>query len=670
MGPQRFDELRLARDLPSPSALGLKILELTRDEDFEQAELVELLRSDPALSGRVLRLANGAVATEPVADVHQAAMRLGSKVVRNVALGFTLLETRVPGGGSFQGDLYWSRALAVAVAAQRLAEEAGLDPVSHFTLGLLAEVGQLALACVHTERYSRVWDDPRAARRVGLLALEAREFEIDHVEVGACLLRDWGLPESCVQTVLCAAGRLHGEVLERAAIERSAGVLRLALAMGRVLSNDPREPVVSRGVGLDELLAEAAALGRDASELLQLTSEVGEHWRSWAASTGVRALGDPLGDLSLALVQARLREPAPVPMVAPAPALEHDPFQEVGPGAEDPVDSAPAQPDRVLLVASRPGSLEVYEEAFREEELETLQASSHRAALELALHMHPQVVVVDAPGDPAPTLELLRVLRRSTVGRSLHLIVLTPSQAEGAAVGLLEAGADDVVAASASSRLLLARVRVGCRNAHERARLLRAERSSFRSAAEMGLLGRRLRSAALTDPLTALPNRRFGMQQLKKEWERSRRADQPLSIALVDLDHFKVINDQGGHDIGDAVLREVADTLGETSRAGDMVARVGGEEFLVLVPGGDLDTARVAAERLRGAVEGLPPLHLDEPRTLTISVGVAQREAWMRGVDDLLRAADQALYAAKAAGRNRVRLAPGRDASGPRAVSA
>lgn len=672
MGPHRFDELRLARNLPSPSALGLRILELTRQEDFEQAELVELLRSDPALSGRILQLANGAASGVPVADVREAAMRLGARTIRSVALGFTLLETRVPGGGSFQADLYWSRALAVAVAAQGLAEDAGLDPVTHFTLGLLSEVGQLALACVHTERYSRVWEDPRSARRAGLLALELREFEIDHVEVSACLLRDWGLPEAFVHALLASAGRLRGGEADHEAAERSGQLLRLAQALGRVLSNDPREPVVSRGVALDELLALAASLGHDASALLQRAAELGEVWRGWARTTGVRAIGDPLGDLSLALVQARLREPAPVPMVAPAAPLEHDPFA-VDPdspegGGEDGSEDAAARPDRVLLVEARAGALGPLEEALERGEYETLQARGHRAALELALHMHPQVVLIESPAEAGPALELLRVLRRSTVGRSLHLIVLTGATHEQVSVELLDAGADDVLVMPATARLVLARVRVGCRNARERARLLAAERSSFRSAAEMGLLGRRLRSAALTDPLTGLPNRRFGMQQLKQEWERSRRSGQPLSVALVDLDHFKAINDGGGHDIGDAVLREISETLGESSRAGDMVARVGGEEFLVLVPGGDLETAQVAAERLRRAVEDLPPLHLDQPLALTISVGVATREAWMRGTDDLLRAADQALYRAKAAGRNRV--CSGGEDSGPRAVSA
>lgn len=668
MGPHRFDELRLARNLPSPSALGLRILELTRGEEFEQAELVELLRSDPALTGRILQLANAAASGVPVADVHEAAMRLGARTIRSVALGFTLLETRVPGGGAFQADLYWSRALAVAVSAQGLAEDAGLDPVLHFTLGLLSEVGQLALACVHTERYSRVWEDPRAARRAGLMALELREFEIDHVEVSACLLRDWGLPDAFVHALLASAGRLRGGEGDHESAERSGQLLRLAQALGRVLSNDPREPVVSRGVALDELLGVAASLGHDASALLQRAADLGEIWRSWARSTGVRAIGDPLGDLSLALVQARLREPAPVPMVAPAAPLEPDPFAVDLDAPEVESEEGTARPDRVLLVEARAGALGLLEEALESGEYETLQARGHRAALELALHMHPQVVLIESPADPAAALELLRVLRRSTVGRSLHLIVLTGATHEEVSVDLLDAGADDVLVMPATARLVLARVRVGCRNARERARLLDAERSSFRSAAEMGLLGRRLRSAALTDPLTGLPNRRFGMQQLKQEWERSRRSGQPLSVALVDLDHFKTINDGGGHDIGDAVLREVSDTLGESSRAGDMVARVGGEEFLVLVPGGDLETAQVAAERLRRAVEDLPPLHLDEPVALTISVGVATREPWMRGIDDLLRTADQALYRAKAAGRNRV--CSGGEEPGPRAVSA
>ena len=118
MGPQRFDELRLARDLPSPSALGLKILELTRDEDFEQAELVELLRSDPALSGRVLRLANGGSRPSPwPTSIRPPCV----SAPRSCATSRWASPCSRPGCGRrpFQGDLYWSRALAVAVAAPR-----------------------------------------------------------------------------------------------------------------------------------------------------------------------------------------------------------------------------------------------------------------------------------------------------------------------------------------------------------------------------------------------------------------------------------------------------------------------------------------------------------------------------------------------------------------------
>jgi diguanylate cyclase (GGDEF)-like protein len=173
----------------------------------------------------------------------------------------------------------------------------------------------------------------------------------------------------------------------------------------------------------------------------------------------------------------------------------------------------------------------------------------------------------------------------------------------------------------------------------------------------MGLMGRRLRSAALTDALTGLPNRRHGMRLLETEWQRSDRGDHPFSVIAIDIDHFKKFNDLAGHDIGDAVLREVSSTLAENCRTGDAVSRMGGEEFLCVVGGARMDVAHIAAERLRYAVDQLPPIQLDEPMKITVSLGVAQREPWMRCIDDLLREADKALYVAKAAGRNRVSLA-------------
>jgi diguanylate cyclase (GGDEF)-like protein len=155
---------------------------------------------------------------------------------------------------------------------------------------------------------------------------------------------------------------------------------------------------------------------------------------------------------------------------------------------------------------------------------------------------------------------------------------------------------------------------------------------------------------ALTDPVTGLTNRRGGEEALAREVSRARRGGTPLSLVLFDIDHFKSINDQGGHAVGDRVLRGISDILGASQRGSDLAMRWGGEEFLVLLPDVGLSGARTFAERVREHVQNLV---VADAGRITISAGVAE----LRGEEDAAAAlarADANLYRAKAAGRNRV----------------
>lgn len=164
---------------------------------------------------------------------------------------------------------------------------------------------------------------------------------------------------------------------------------------------------------------------------------------------------------------------------------------------------------------------------------------------------------------------------------------------------------------------------------------------------------RKMSEMALTDPLTGLFNRRQMNQRLQEEAARFRRLGTDFSLIIADLDHFKEINDRHGHDMGDRVLARVALLFSEGLRAGDAVARWGGEEFLILLPGTHLNAAEEVAQRLRsaaqsrlGAIDGLGS-------ELTVTFGVATF-APFGSLEACLKAADEALYRGKAAGRNRV----------------
>ncbi|HJR74363.1 MAG TPA: GGDEF domain-containing protein [Luteimonas sp.] len=166
----------------------------------------------------------------------------------------------------------------------------------------------------------------------------------------------------------------------------------------------------------------------------------------------------------------------------------------------------------------------------------------------------------------------------------------------------------------------------------------------------------RLNELARLDALTGLDNRRQFDDTLLREWHRAKRIDEGLSVLLIDIDHFKRINDTYGHPAGDLYLREVAQTLARcATRASDAIARYGGEEFAVVLPGASLDQARRIAQRMRIEVEDLRLASPAAGGVVTVSVGIGAAER-IAGADPapLLRAADQALYEAKRGGRNRV----------------
>ena len=170
------------------------------------------------------------------------------------------------------------------------------------------------------------------------------------------------------------------------------------------------------------------------------------------------------------------------------------------------------------------------------------------------------------------------------------------------------------------------------------------------SQAEIAKQNEKLQYLATRDPMTGCYNRRSFFENFDKTWSGSFRYDHPLSCVLVDVDHFKSINDNFGHAMGDEVLKEVAAALLATARDSDVVCRYGGEEFCVLLPHVDIDGAKKAAERFRLAIADLEFKEL----TVTASIGCSDRMQGADSAEGMLEQADQALYKAKRGGRNQV----------------
>jgi diguanylate cyclase (GGDEF)-like protein/PAS domain S-box-containing protein len=171
---------------------------------------------------------------------------------------------------------------------------------------------------------------------------------------------------------------------------------------------------------------------------------------------------------------------------------------------------------------------------------------------------------------------------------------------------------------------------------------------------EIGLLQSKLREQAIRDPLTTLFNRRYLEETLERELARAAREDYPVCVIMIDLDHFKRVNDTYGHEAGDEVLKALAVTLSEQCRRGDFACRYGGEEFVIVMPNINTDTAYERAETIRESLNSLHVPYGHYNLSVTISMGIACYPVNGDTREAILRAADQAMYGAKEAGRDHI----------------
>jgi diguanylate cyclase (GGDEF)-like protein len=315
----------------------------------------------------------------------------------------------------------------------------------------------------------------------------------------------------------------------------------------------------------------------------------------------------------------------------------------------------------VLVVDDEPTSLRLVDALLKKEGHEVTTATNGHEALALALENPPQMVVTDWMMPGMDGVQLCRHLRSNDAGRDLYILILTGRSEEERIVEAFEAGADDHVAKPVNQKLLLARIRPGVRVIKLQESLRAQVRQKEEANRKLAVEKRRFKVASMTDALTELPNRRYAMKRLEKEWATSERSGLPLSVILLDIDHFKKVNDTYGHDVGDEVLKSTANAIHRVLRTSDTCTRMGGEEFLVICPGTPLDGAVLLADRIRAAVEAndVPWKGFDQ-RKVTISLGVGCTSlAGIDSIDELLKIADEAVYPAKGQGRNRVALPPG-----------
>lgn len=286
---------------------------------------------------------------------------------------------------------------------------------------------------------------------------------------------------------------------------------------------------------------------------------------------------------------------------------------------------------RVLMIFD--DDVDVEKQALEAIGLEVVGVSGGAAALISLQRSRPHVVIANSEVKGITSRELARMLAQTQESISLILAGRQEATLERR-LAALSLGISDYFQLPQERALL-----------SERTKQLVAEAQMIE----------RLRAEADLDSLTGLANRRRFRISLNHELERWRRYGVPCALLLLDIDLMKGINDKHGHTTGDLVLSYVADTLNEFSRDNDTAARVGGEEFTLLLAGASAEKAHGVAERLRTAISASP---VEGVGTVTVSIGVAACPAHANSERSLYAASDRALYAAKNSGRNRVEVAP------------
>lgn len=295
---------------------------------------------------------------------------------------------------------------------------------------------------------------------------------------------------------------------------------------------------------------------------------------------------------------------------------------------------------RILLVDDNPRSAGRMA-AMLAKVHETVLETDLQAALILAAEQRFDLVIVSLSLANADGLRLCSQIRSLDRTRHLPIVMLVDPGDDGRLLRGLDLGANDYLVRPIDGHEMMARVRTQIRRKRQSEHL----RMQLAESVEL----------SIKDALTGLFNRRYMEGHLKVLVEQSRVTRRPLSLLISDIDHFKQVNDTYGHASGDAVLKEFAARLRRNTRGLDLVCRLGGEEFVVLMPNTEMQRASQIAERIRSHVAAAPfQLEAGPSIPVTASVGVATIENSLDTSETLLRRADKALYAAKRSGRNRV----------------
>lgn len=645
LSEHRFLELKATGDLPSPTGVALTVLEHLQNKQVSTADITSTIQADPALAGRLLKLANSFSGSEensrPTVSLTETISRVGPSVTRHITLGLSVLSTNMDGQClGFDYQSFWSFSLAMGISTELLSEREKLFPRDEaFTVGLLSNIGRLGLANVYPDQYTKILEAHGDKPINQLLKAELKQFYTDHLEMAHAMLKDWGLPAVHYDAIygMYELDRLSSKNSRTKSLAQYLNIsARIASLCIHGSSKD--HPLYR------SLEKEAFQADIDSTELADLFKNTLNTWNDWSQL------------LEVPIQESVDYEEMSQQVGSSSEFIYLEQTQDIG------LD--------VLIADDDPDTAKLLYHQLTNAGHTVTIAKTGKEALQMAMENTPHLLITDLLMPEMDGLDLCQALRRTRIGQKMYIIVLTANTDEESLVKAFRAGADDYIEKPVRKNVVQARMRGGQRVFLLQQAVKDEQNENRRILAELAMANKHLERAALTDQLTNIPNRRYATSRLEQEWAASDRDKTALSCMLIDIDLFKNINDQYGHDAGDSVLYEVAQALRSAARVDDEVCRIGGEEFLVICANTDIAAAEATAERLRSAIEKLSISISDNKLNITISIGIATRCNEDLDTSDLLKATDIGVYAAKAQGRNRVCIISDRqERSGQEAVA-
>lgn len=637
-------------DLASLPNVAVTVIQKTLKQDCDFSQIADIVETDPALTMKVLRVANSPFygRSTRISTIKNAIVVLGLNTLKSIVLTISVMDSfkRKKNPSGLDRDLFWTHSLACAITARLICEKHQIaDPDEAFMAGILHDVGVLIYDQYLSSNYAEALK--RAASTGNPLHLIEREmFDLTHGQLGRMVMEKWQLPETLAQAV-----EMHHDDFTNGVFGGPAFVMAGVLQVADRICGQKGYHYQDQACDIQPELLHA--LGLEFTDLAPLKQRLPREVQQMAEHLSIKI--GPLAE-------------------GETPQIEDEALllrmeqanQELGRITLE-LNKALAEITFLHQISQEIVSAPNYPAMFERSALR-MRLAFNCTLTACFLQGRPSELYISATHSPAEDLVryIVRTCRETAKKQGASLddghprvkffthsapggtelplpadhqpeCIWEPMVVEGKFLGLvlaLDTGRTDLDANAG--------------------RVLNTVASHLAMGVQKSRLDQVTKWLSVTDDLTRLPNHRHLRKRFSEEIERAVRFKKDLSLILLDIDHFKVINDTFGHLRGDQVLREFGARLRGLVRQIDLTGRYGGEEFMVIAPETGMQGALMLAERIRDTISSRA-FGENPPIQITVSAGVSSMAVGgLLDRDELIRRADQAMYQAKRDGRNRV----------------